>query len=352
MDEFKNLKVLELAGVLAGPLTGSFFAELGASVTKIENPKTGGDSTRQWKHTGEDSEQSISSYYAACNYGKTVRWMDLSQPDQESELINLILESDILLLNHTQDKLKRFGISYPQLKSLKPSLIIGNISGFPDSDRVAYDLVLQAETGYLELNGTSETGPLKLPVAFIDIFASMQLRSGILAALYRREKNGEGSIVEVSLLEAAISSMANRASAYLMNNFSPGPNSQFHPNIAPYGELFKSSDSIQFLLAVGNDRQFNDLATLLNTSELAIPEFSTNSLRLKNRERLGETLKNFFKGLAWNDLKILFDKKNIPYGKVRKMENVLEENPQLILEEQREGLPTRRVATCAFNLKY
>ncbi len=187
---FNDLVVVELASVLAGPSVGLFFVECGARVIKIEHPESG-DVTRSWKVEGETN--TVSAYYASVNAGKEVLRLDLSKHDSKAQLADLLQIADVVLMNFRQESAKKLGLSIEELQSEYPSLIIGQIDAFnTDSNRAAYDIVLQAEAGYLSMCG-SKNSPARLPVAFIDILAGHQLKEGVLVALIKRMKTGNGS---------------------------------------------------------------------------------------------------------------------------------------------------------------
>ena len=208
-----ELKVIDISTVLAGPSVGMFLAELGANVIKIEHPIQK-DVTRTWKSASEDKE-SISSYFSSINFKKKYLTLDLINKKDYDQFISLIEGADILISNFKRQDYHKFNITQDVLDAINPKLIHGRITGYgTDSDRVAYDLILQAETGFMSLNGTPDSGPVKMPVALIDVLAAHQLKEGILLALYERLKYGKGKLVSVSLYQAAVSSLVNQASSY------------------------------------------------------------------------------------------------------------------------------------------
>jgi crotonobetainyl-CoA:carnitine CoA-transferase CaiB-like acyl-CoA transferase len=240
LNSIKELTVIELSTVLAGPSVGMFFAELGAKVIKIEHP-TIPDVTRSWKLPYEQHDVPVSAYFSSVNYGKSYLTLNLLDTDDYSNFIELIKNADILLTNFKRGDDHKLGIETKKLQQLNKRLIIGKISGFgEESDRVAYDLILQAETGFMSMNGTTDSGPVKMPVALIDILAGHQLKEGILLALMDRQLTGKGSEVSVSLYDAAVCSLANQASNFLMTGHIAKRMGSLHPNIAPYGELFQT----------------------------------------------------------------------------------------------------------------
>lgn len=292
----EGVNVLELASVLAGPSVGMFLAELGASVLKIENPNTGGDVTRSWKMASEPEDNRGSSYFNAINWGKTSQMIDLKAEEGKESVYELIQESEIFLVSFKPGDAKKLGLDYESVRKIRPDIIYASITGYGHNDpRTAYDALLQAESGFMYLNREPGASPLKMPVALIDILAAHQLKQLILMAWVQKLKNGEGSHVEISLFEAAVSSLANQAGAWLYANTEPEPMGSEHPHIYPYGAAFKAGDDRSIVLAAGNDRQFQALCNILNISEIAkSDDFSTNPARSANRNALRGILESAF----------------------------------------------------------
>tara|TARA_B100000508_G_scaffold141087_1_gene146210 strand:- start:15489 stop:16589 length:1101 start_codon:yes stop_codon:yes gene_type:complete len=345
--KISELKILEIASVLAGPQVGSFFSELGATVTKVENKTTGGDVTRNWRLSSEKAEHSISAYYASANYNKRVQFLDFKDAEDYETLVGLIQESDILISNFKAGDAQKFKLAYEDCKKINPNIIYGEITGFgKDVKRTAFDVILQAETGYISMTGTAESTLSKLPVAFIDLFAAHQLKEGILVALLEGWKP---VCVSVSLYDSAIASLANQASNYLMENHIPKPIGTQHPNIAPYGDIFITQDNKKVILAVGSEKQFASLMELLDGVPIS-KSFASNQLRVENRSELNQFLTSKIEN--WES-SALFDaciEQNIPIGRVHNLKEVFEkpESDSLILEEVQEGKNTKKVKTAVF----
>jgi crotonobetainyl-CoA:carnitine CoA-transferase CaiB-like acyl-CoA transferase len=322
---FRRLKVLELASVLAGPSVGQFFAELGAEVIKIENPRTGGDVTRSWRVAGETTDDR-SAYFCSCNWGKKSVLLDLQRETDRKKVIQLAVQSDVIIASYKPGDAEKLGVGYEQIKAHHPNIIYSMISGYgPDDERVGYDAVIQAESGFMDLNGEPQGPPMKMPVALIDVLAAHQLKEGLLLALLKKEQTGEGSIVEVSLMETALSSLANQATNWLVGGKVPSRQGSAHPNIAPYGDTYTTSDGKLLLLAVGNEKQFESLWQILglDRADKQFAQFSTNPDRVKNREALNALLKTAMakqsSGTLLSALKIL----KIPGGLVRSVKEAL-----------------------------
>lgn len=358
MSFFEDLKVVELANILAGPLTGRFFAENGAQVIKIENPNTGGDLTRQWKLSTEDPQSEFSAYYAAANYNKDIKMLDFANEEDCAELKAMIQDADIVISNFKQSTLKKYNLDYESLKSSNQNLIFGQINGFPDSGspyRPAFDVVLQAETGFLSMTGQPDGPPSKMPVALIDIIASHQLREGILTALWKREKTKKGAYVKTSLFESAIASLANQATNYLMEGHIAKPMGTLHPNIAPYGEIFATNDKRKVILAIGSEKHFQALCNSLKLVHLTEnPLFSTNQSRVENRQELFSKLEATIASMSSSEFMKLMNQSAIPAGQINDLKDVLTNiaSQRMILKENLSPeYSARSMASTAFQLE-
>lgn len=282
-----GLRVVELANILAGPAVGFFLAELGADVVKVENPSTGGDPTRGWKLKNETASDGRSAYFCSVNWGKRSLLLDLKH--QQEALHALLEQADILLANFRPGDDVRLGLDFPRLHQLYPNLIVGWITGYgAESPRPGFDALIQAESGWMSMNGPSGGPPCKLPVALIDLLAAHQLKEGLLLALLQRERGLPGRLVQVSLWDSALASLANQATAFLMEHHVPQPMGSEHPSLFPYGTSLECADETIFL-AVGTDRQFDQLCQALEAPEL-ISRFATNAKRVQQREVLRQEL--------------------------------------------------------------
>lgn len=320
-----NLLVVEIASVLAGPLCGMFFAELGARVIKVENARTKGDVTRSWRSAAESAEDDISAYFASANFGKESIALDFTNTEDMRLVLSIVSRADILLHNFKKGDDLKFGLSYEQCSVLNPKLIYAHISGYGSEDnRTGYDAVIQAESGFMSMNGEPGTPPTKLPVALMDILAAHHLKEGILLALLERAITGKGSHVHVSLMDAALASLANQATNYLMGGFVPQQSGSNHPNIAPYGTLFSTKDEKLILFAVGTDSQFSALCSLLGIDELARDEhYSTNKARVLNRSTLHKKLQAAIASHNATELMFQCQQQHIPAGVVNSMDEVM-----------------------------
>ncbi|MBK8490204.1 MAG: CoA transferase [Saprospirales bacterium] len=350
---FRDLVVVELASVLAGPAVGQFFAELGARVIKIEHPD--GDMTRHWKLPSELDTQAHSAYYCSVNWGKEVHFLDLSTPEGYAEVMGYLGGADVVVSNFRQAAAQRLKLDADTLRRQFPRLIVAEISGFgPDDPRPAFDVVLQAEAGFLYMTGEPGGPPVKMAVALIDLLAAHQLKEGVLLALLHRERSGEGALVRTSLLEAALASLANQASNWLMAGHIPQPMGTQHPNIAPYGDVFSTRDGKLILLAVGTDRQFAQLCTLLAKEEwIDDPVLATNAARVRHRALLRDVLQEAITHWESEAILVLLEQLHVPAARIRSMEEVFElpQAQQMILEGILPGGEVSRgVRTVAFSI--
>jgi crotonobetainyl-CoA:carnitine CoA-transferase CaiB-like acyl-CoA transferase len=291
VSQFKDLKVLELASVLAGPSVGQFFAELGADVIKVENINTGGDVTRTWKVAGEKTDDR-SAYFSSVNWGKRSVALDLHLEKDRAIVHKLAARSEIIIASYKPGDAEKLGVDYETLSGINPRVIYGQISGYGSHNpRVGYDAIIQAEAGFMYMNGELGGPSIKMPVALMDVLAGHHLKEGLLLAMLEKTKTGKGKLVEVSLIQAGVSSLVNQATNWLVANKLPQKHGSAHPNIAPYGDVFTTQDSKELLLAVGNDRQFQDLCKILEIPELGKDvRFVTNTLRVENRTELNMIL--------------------------------------------------------------
>ncbi|MBK2123869.1 CoA transferase [Fangia hongkongensis] len=350
---FNHLKVVEIATVLAGPSVGMFFAELGAEVIKIESPHKP-DSARSWHLPDESKDNTFPAYFCATNYNKQYIQLDFKNQQDLLKLYQLVADADVIISNFRASSAKKLKIDYDALSAINPRLIYAQISGYgQDSERVAFDIVLQAETGFMSMTGWPDSPPAKLPVALIDILAGHQLKEGVLTALYQRERTNKGALVHVSLYDAAIASLENQATNWLMAGYLPKREGSLHPNIAPYGEVYHLKDGVDILLSIGNDFQFGKFCEAMKMKELIMdPRFKTNQARLKNRPELNKIIAESILMYSSEELLNICESKKIPVGKINNMKEVFEQEKAqaLILEEKMAGTTTRRVKTVVFSI--
>ncbi|SAL63151.1 lipid metabolism-like protein [Caballeronia arvi] len=291
-----GVRVLDLSRVLAGPWASQLLADLGAEVVKIERPRTG-DDTRAWgppwlpDANGDATAES--AYYLCANRNKQSVTVDISQPEGQELIKRMAAQADVLVENFKVGGLRQYGLDYEALKEANPRLVYCSITGFgqdgPYSSRAGYDFLIQGMGGLMSLTGRADgaegAGPIKVGVALTDVMTGLYATVGILAALARRDRTGEGQHVDLALLDVQIASLANQASNYLVGGTVPQRLGNSHPNIVPYQE-FPTADGYM-IIAVGNDGQFRKCCEVLGRPEWAKDEnFLTNPRRVKNRAAL------------------------------------------------------------------
>jgi len=354
--DFRELVVVELASVLAGPAVGLFFAELGAKVIKVENKKTKGDVTRTWKLAKENPQDEYSAYYHSVNWGKETLMMDLHDEKDYTEVMNLIKGADIVISNFKADSAIKLKMDYESIKSSNSKIIYASISAYGNDDPApGFDAMLQAETGWIHMTGEKNGQAVKMPVALIDILAGHQLKQGVLMALLKRQASGEGSFVSVSLYDASLAALANQASNWLNVQHLPQRMGTEHPNIAPYGDVFYSKDGVGFILGTGTQKQFENLCFILKLDRLVEDErFLTNALRLANRPDLKAFLKEAFEKLEFIEIEKESRTKGVTLAKINNLEEVfkMDAAKALIQENKLEnGTIAKSVKTAIFKIQ-
>ena len=292
MQPLQNIRVLDLSRVLAGPYCTMVLGDLGAEVIKVEPPE--GDETRGW---GPPFAGGESAYYLCVNRNKRGVVVNLKTDEGRNILRELALQSDVLVENFRPGTLKKFGLDFETLHDLNPRLVYCSISGFGQTgslrDKPGYDFMIQAMGGVMSITGEPEGEPMKVGVAVADLFAGQNAVIAILAALQARTFTGEGQYIDIALFDSELGWLANVASNFLISGKNPKRYGNAHANIVPY-QSFQASDG-WFVVAVGNDKQFEAFCRVLGRPEFSADErFSTNSGRVQNREILIPLLKPIF----------------------------------------------------------
>jgi len=353
---FKDLKIIELASVLAGPSVGMFFAELGATVLKIENKTTHGDVTRKWKMPSEDPTAKDSAYYHSINWGKESLLLDLNEKEDYTLLIKHLTDADIVISNFKADSAKKLGLDYATIHSINNSIIYANISAYgPTDNRPGFDVLMQAETGWLSINGEAGRGPVKLPVALMDVLTAHQLKEGILVALLHRERTGQGSEVQATLYDSGVASLVNQASNWLNAGHLPQRMGSQHPNIAPYGDILLSKDNIEIILSTGTEGQFEKLLEVLDLKALKNDiRFNKNAARLTHRSELMKQLNAAATQISAADFLKICEEKGIPVAPIRNLKMVFDDprtQAMLLSGTNEKGQAIQVVRSVAFRIE-
>jgi formyl-CoA transferase len=318
-----GLHVLDLARVLAGPYAAMLLADLGAEVIKVERPGAG-DDTRTWgppfMPTGEGAE---STYFLSVNRGKRSAAIDLKDAAERGFTEALVRWADVLIENFRPGVMERLGLGDDRLAELNPRLIRLAISGFgdvgPDSDRVGYDQILQAEGGVMSVTGAADGSPVKVGVPIADISAGLFGVIGVLAALVDRARSGVGQRVATSLLAGQVGIHTFQATRYLVAGDVPGLSGNHHPTVAPYG-VFEAADG-PVVIAVGNDdiwHRFAPMAGLAASDE----RFSTNAARLVNSAELTEIINAEFGRRRVAEWLADLHRADVPAGELKSLDRV------------------------------
>ena len=320
-----GLRVLDLTRVLAGPWASQMLADFGAEVIKIEKPGEG-DDTRGWGPPfvkNADGRDGDAAYFQSANRGKHSVCIDFTKPEGQRLIKALAAKSDILIENYKVGGLAKYGLDYTSLAKDTPGLIYCSITGFgqtgPYSNRAGYDFMIQGMAGVMSITGEPEGSPMKMGVAFSDIFAGLHAVIGIEAALYAREKTGLGQHVDISLLDSQVSVLANQALNYLVGGKVPKRLGNQHPNIVPY-QAFETADG-HIVVAVGNDRQFTEYCRIIDVATHA--KFATNRGRVEGREELIPLLSVAMKKHATAYWIAAFEADSIPCGPINTVDQVL-----------------------------
>ncbi len=325
----KGIKVLDLSRILAGPTCTQLLGDLGATVLKVENPKTGGDDTRQWGPPyvvdSDGTQSDLSAYFMAANRNKRSLALDIATPEGQDIVHRLAAEADILVENFKPGGLAKYGLDYASMKDKLPNLIYCSISGYgqtgPNSHKPGYDLMAQGYGGLMSLTGEPKGQPVKAGVGIADVMCGMYATIGVLAALHHRDQTGEGQHIDLALVDAQVAWLINEGVAYLNTGTLPQRRGNEHPSIVPYG-LYETSDA-HVILAVGNDSQFRRFMDFLGLEGLAEdPRFATNPARLQHRDALNDILIPALQRFTMDQVITGMEARKVPAGPVQTLDRV------------------------------
>ena len=290
-----GVRVLDLTRILAGPFCTQMLGDLGAEVIKIERPGKG-DDTRKFAPPFLLDEQgaptSESAYFLSANRNKKSVVVDLTKPAGQKLIRRLMAMSDVVVENFKTGALKKYGLSYDDVKSDNPGLVYCSITGFgqtgPYANRPGYDFLIQGMGGIMSLTGEPGGSPQKVGVPIADLMTGMYAAVAINAAVYRAKVAGVGNYIDIGMLDTHVAWLGNVGMNYLYAD-NLGRLGNDHPNIVPY-RPFKTADG-EIVIVVGNDEQFRRFCAIAECDELVTdPRFETNEMRVRNREKLAEHL--------------------------------------------------------------
>ena len=339
----RGLRVLDLTRVLAGPWATQMLADFGAEVIKIEKPGEG-DDTRGWGPPfvkNADGTDGDAAYFHSANRGKKSVCIDMAKAEGANLIKALAAKSDILVENFKVGGLAKYGLDYDSLAKLNPRLIYCSITGFgqtgPYAGRAGYDFMIQGMAGVMSITGEPDGEPMKMGVAFSDVFAGLHAVIGIQAALYAREKSGRGQHIDISLLDSQVAVLANQALNYLVSGKVPKRLGNEHPNIVPY-QTFATKDG-HIIMAVGNDRQYAEFCRIIGALHLGSDErFKTNRGRVEHRTELVPALRPFMIARTTAEWTEAFEDDAVPCGPINTIDQVFE-NPQVKARRMLQQLP-------------
>lgn len=276
---------------MSAPFCGMLLADMGADVVKVERPD-GGDETRR---QGPPFLGPFSAYYLSVNRNKLSLSLNLRAPEGREVFLKLAQESDIIVENNRPGVMKRLGVGYEEVKAVNPGIIYCSISGFgrdgPYVDRGGYDQVVQALSGIMSVTGEPGGPPGKVGIPITDLIAGLYSFSSVLLGLFHRAQAGEGTYIDISMLDCAVSLLTFQAQNYLLTGIPPKAMGTRHSMIAPY-QAFQVRDGY-INIAAGNDRLFQSLCKVIGREELAAdPRFLTNLERVQNMDELASILES------------------------------------------------------------
>ena len=290
-----GIRVLDLTRVLAGPYCTMLLADLGAEVVKVERPD-GGDDARLF---GPFLPTGLSAYFASINRGKRSITLDLKSPPDRETFLSLARAADVVVENFRAGTMQRLGLGPETLREHNPQLVYASLSGFghegQDVDRAAYDIVVQALSGLMSITGPGPGEPVKVGTSICDIITGVFGAVAINAALQGRQQRGQGSVIDLAMLDCAVAVLENAISRYTTTGVSPEPLGTRHPSITPFQSFATADGSI--VLGIGNDTLWRKLCDVLDQPDLVDdPRFRTNEDRTRHVDELAPLLSDLFAG--------------------------------------------------------
>jgi crotonobetainyl-CoA:carnitine CoA-transferase CaiB-like acyl-CoA transferase len=314
--------VLDLTRVLAGPYCAMLLGDMGAEVIKIEEPGKG-DDTRGWPpFAGGES-----TYFMSVNRNKKSVTLNLKTPEGRELLKKLARKSDVLLENFRTGTMEKLGLGYATLAKLNPKLVYCAISGFgesgPESHRGGYDLIVQAESGVMDLTGFPDGPPVKVGNSIADLVAGMSGAHGVTLALLARRRTRRGQKVEVAMLDVMASLLTYQAGMYLNAGRTPARRGNEHPSIVPY-EVFKAADGY-LALGVANNSLWERCCAALERPDLVKdPRYATEAARVENRTTLVPLLNQVLGARSAAEWMKRLESVGVPAGRIRTVPEVCE----------------------------
>jgi crotonobetainyl-CoA:carnitine CoA-transferase CaiB-like acyl-CoA transferase len=332
-----DIRVLDFTRILAGPFCTMKLGDMGAEVIKIEQPEKG-DDTRSW---GPPFINRESAYFLAVNRNKKSLTLDIKSKDGKEIIRKLLKQSDAVVENFRAGVMEKLGFGYKQVKKINPNIIYCSISGYGQtssrSHQPSYDLIVQGESGLMDVTGFPDGPPTKVGISLADVTAGNLAFEGILLALFHRQRTGKGQLVDISLLDGLLSLFAYQTQIALSSNQKVTRKGNRHPTIVPY-ETFATSDEY-INIAVGSETHWKNFCKTIGRRDLAEhSDFATNSKRVQNREKLEAVLIPLLKTKSRSEWESLFTNADVPVGRINSVEEALHQSSlverQMILDLQ------------------
>ena len=332
----EGLQIVDLTRVVAGPFCTMLLGDMGAEVIKVEEPRRG-DEVRGWA----PYLNGWSTYFLGLNRNKKSVALDLKNPQGAEALRRLIERADVLVENLRPGSLTRLGFGFKEMEKLNSRLIYCSMSGYgnsgPRQGLPGYDVVIQGESGLMDVTGASDGPPTRVGIAISDYVAGLYAHLGILLALADREKSGRGQHVDIALLDSIFSVMQLPVGILLATGTTPRRVGNQHPSVAPY-EPLRAKDG-EIIVAPGNPRLWKRFCTAIGRPDLTQdPRFSNNDLRLKYRSELRSILESIFQNFSVDELIHKFEKYEVPCGRVRSVAEAIND-PQLLSRDMIVEMP-------------
>jgi crotonobetainyl-CoA:carnitine CoA-transferase CaiB-like acyl-CoA transferase len=317
-----GIRVLDLTRVLAGPFCSMSLGDMGAEVIKIEEPGKG-DDTRGWPpFAGGEA-----TYFLSVNRNKKSLTLNMKATEGQEILRKLVARSDVMLENFRPGTMERLGFGYDSLRRLNPRLIYCSISGFgesgPEASRPGYDLIVQGESGIMDLTGFSDGPPVKVGNSIADLVAGIAAAQGITLALLARQRSGKGQKVEIGMLDVMASLLTYQAGLYWNAGGRPARRGNQHPSIVPY-EVFQAKDAY-LTLGVANNSLWERCCRAIGRAEMAQdPRFDSEANRVAHRGELIPLLNEVFATRPVDEWLKRLEDAGVPAGRIKSVAEVCE----------------------------
>jgi crotonobetainyl-CoA:carnitine CoA-transferase CaiB-like acyl-CoA transferase len=327
MDQpLADIRVIDLTRILAGPFCSMILGDLGAEVIKVESPEAGDHVRKQGAIV-----EGLSWYFAAFNRNKRSIALDLKTVGGREVLARMLEGADVLVENYRPGVLAEMGFTSERLEEINPRLVVASVNGYgstgPYADRPAFDFIAQAMSGFMAVNGTPETGPLRCGPPITDLVGGLYAALGVVSALRTRDRDGRGQAVEASMMNGIISMLAYLSASQFATGAPPPPSGNDHPVASPYG-LFKASDG-NVAVAPSTQRTLERFLREVGLQHvLDDPRFDTNDKRVERRSEINAMIDAAMQGDTVDGWITRLNRAGVPCGRVQTLGEVFQD-PQV-----------------------